>query len=147
MPELLNAEIKKQVSDLFAELKDPVEIIFFGSEEKCTYCADTRHLAEELASLSEKLNLTVYDLQADAESASRFKVDKVPTLILAARDGEVTTDLGVHFAGIPAGHEFSSLIQSLVLVSNRDSGLSPQTREFLRGLKDPVHMQVFVTPT
>jgi alkyl hydroperoxide reductase subunit AhpF len=53
----------------------------------------------------------------------------------------------VRYAGIPSGHEFSSLIQDLILVSGRDSGLSEQTREYLAGLKEPVHLQVFVTPT
>jgi len=39
------------------------------------------------------------------------------------------------------------LIQDLILVSGRDSGLSPKTRSFLAGLKQPVTLQVFVTPT
>ena len=64
-----------------------------------------------------------------------------------ARDGDVRTDYGVRFAGIPSGHEFSTLIHDLILVSGRDSGLSPETRAFLKGLEKPVHLQVFVTPT
>ncbi|MBP1700991.1 MAG: glutaredoxin-like protein, partial [Chloroflexi bacterium] len=47
----------------------------------------------------------------------------------------------------PSGHEFSSLINTLVVVSNRDSGLDQQTRDFLSKLDKPVHLQVFVTPT
>jgi glutaredoxin-like protein len=56
-------------------------------------------------------------------------------------------DYGVRFAGIPSGHEFSSLIEGLILVSGRDSGLSGEIRKQLRGLKNPVLLQVFVTPT
>jgi glutaredoxin-like protein len=49
--------------------------------------------------------------------------------------------------GIPAGHEFTSLIRNILMVSSRDSGLSPETRTFLSKLDKPLHMQVFVTPT
>ena len=56
-------------------------------------------------------------------------------------------DFGIRYAGIPSGHEFTSIIQDVLLVSGRDSGLNDQTRSFLKDLKDPIHMQVFVTPT
>ena len=48
---------------------------------------------------------------------------------------------------LPADQQLSPLIQDLLLVSSRDSGLSEQTRKFLAGLKEPVYLQVFVTPT
>jgi len=44
-------------------------------------------------------------------------------------------------------NEFSSLIQDITLVSNRDSGLNETTRDFLANLTEPVLLQVFVTPT
>jgi len=53
----------------------------------------------------------------------------------------------VRLAGIPSGHEFTSFIQDIILVSGRDSGLNPQTREFLKGLEKPILLQVHVTPT
>jgi alkyl hydroperoxide reductase subunit AhpF len=74
-------------------------------------------------------------------------VDKVPGLVLAGRDGDQILDYGIRYAGIPSGHEFSSLIHDLVLVSGRDSGLREQTRAYLAKLDKPVHLQVFVTPT
>ena len=71
----------------------------------------------------------------------------MPEFILVAHDGEQVTDYGIRYKGIPAGHWFSSLINDLVLVSQRDSNLSPETRKFLKELTQPVHLQVFVTPT
>jgi len=68
-------------------------------------------------------------------------------LVIAAKEGDQITDFGVRMAGIPSGHEFTSLIQDIVLVSNRDSGLNPQTREFLKELDKPILLQVYVTPT
>jgi len=68
-------------------------------------------------------------------------------LVIAAEGEDGPIDYGIRYAGIPSGHEFSSLIQDLLLVSRRDSGLNEQTRDFLGGLKVPVYLQVFVTPT
>lgn len=156
MPNLLNDSVVQQVKEVFdAQLKQPVEVLFFGSnnEEKCAYCADTRQLVEEVVAISEKLHLSVYDLEEDTQTAQTYHVDKTPTLVIAARgedgspEGETLTDYGVRYAGLPSGHEFSSLIHSLILVSGRDSGLNPQTRQFLRELTKPIHLQVFVTPT
>lgn len=147
MDELLNEEVKGQIREIFAQLKEPVQVLFFGSENDCEYCDDTRKLVEEVTALSDKLHLSVHDFDTEAQLARQYRVDKVPALVLAGRDGDQILDYGIRFAGIPSGHEFSSLIHDLVLVSGRDSGLSEQTREFLSKLEKPVHLQVFVTPT
>ncbi|MFH1909187.1 MAG: hypothetical protein ABIL11_17695 [Chloroflexota bacterium] len=91
--------------------------------------------------------MSIHDIQSDATLAAEYHVDKTPGLVIAAKDGEQVTDFGIRVAGIPAGHEFSSLIQDILLVAGRDSGLNEQTREFLRTLNKPVSLQVFVTPT
>lgn len=144
---LLNDSILAQVTDVFQQLTAPVEVLFFGSQTNCDLCQDTQQLVEEVVAISDKLSLSVYDLDHDAEIARQYNVDKAPTLVLAGKDGDQPVDYGVRFVGIPAGHEFSSLIHSLILVSGGDSGLSAQTRENLGKLKKPVHLQVFVTPT
>jgi glutaredoxin-like protein len=147
MAELLNEDVKKQILEVFGELKHPVQILFFGSAENCDYCNDTRQLLEEVVALSPTLGLSVYDLQTDAEIAKQFRVDKAPVFVVAAQDGEIPADTGIQYAGIPSGHEFTTLIQDILLVSSRDSGLKEDTREFLKALQKPVHLQVFVTPT
>ncbi len=145
--QLLNDDIKGQVRDVFAQLENPVQVLFFGDKQNCQYCEDTLALVQEVVDLSDKLSVSVYDIHADAAVASQYKVDKTPGLVLAGVDGDQVLDYGIRYAGIPSGHEFSSLIHDLVLVSGRDSGLSLKTREFLKKLDKPVHLQVFVTPT
>jgi glutaredoxin-like protein len=156
MPKLLTDSILQQVKEVFdAQLKQPVEVLFFGTknEENCAYCADTQQLVEEVVAISDKLHLSTYDLDENAQTALTYHVDKTPTLVIAARggdgspDGDTLTDYGVRYVGLPSGHEFSSLIHSLIMVSGRDSGLNPQTRQFLGELTKPIHLQVFVTPT
>jgi glutaredoxin-like protein len=147
MAQLLNDDINQQIREVFAGLKNPVHIMFFGSQTSCDYCDDTRQLVEEVAALSDLLSIEIYDMEADADLAAKYNVDKAPGVVIAAKEGKQVTDFGVRLAGIPSGHEFTSLIQDILLVSNRDSGLNPQTREFLKGLEKPILLQVFVTPT
>jgi alkyl hydroperoxide reductase subunit AhpF len=144
---LLNDDITAQVRQVFGQLVEPVEVLFFGSEDSCEACEDTLQLVREVTDLDDRLSLSVYDVEADREVAQRYKVDKTPGLVIAGRDGDRLTDYGIRYAGIPAGHEFSSLVHDLLLVSSRDSGLSDQTRAFLKGISKPVLLQVFVTPT
>lgn len=144
---LLDENIVSQVREVFEQLDQPVEVLFFGSKTDCEYCGDTLQLAEEVVAISEKLSLAKYDIDEDAEIALEYNVDKAPGLVFAGRDGEKVVDYGVRMAGIPSGHEFSSLIHDLVLVSSRDSGLSEGTRQFLKEINEPVLLQVFITPT
>lgn len=144
---LISDEILNQVKDIFAELEKPVEVLFFGQKEECTYCPDTHQLLEEVTSVSDKLELSVFDLDADREMAQQFGVDKAPGMAFVGKDGNQRSDYGVRYAGIPSGHEFSSLIHDLIRVSKRDSGLSQGARQALKDLREPVHLMVFVTPT
>jgi glutaredoxin-like protein len=144
---LLNQEILAQLKEIFTQLKQPVQVLFFGKQTDCEYCNETLQLTQEVVALSDKLSLDVYDLDKNAQLAAQYNVDKAPALVLVGKDGDQVVDYGIRFFGIPSGHEFSSLIHSLILVSGRDSGLSLQTRQMLSALKKPVHLQVFVTPT
>ena len=147
MEKLLDENVQGQIKELFAELKEPVEIVFFGNKENCEYCEEIRALLGEVAELSEKLHLTVYDFDENKTEREQFKVEESPVFILAGKDGDNLVDFGIRFYGIPSGHEFSSFVNDLVLVSKRDSGLQPETRAYLAGLQTPLRLQVFVTPS
>ncbi len=147
MEKLLNSEIEKQILAMFADLKEPVSILFFGSKEDCVYCEEIQQLLSEVSALSDKLDLKEYDFDVDDEMREKFKVEQAPAFVLAGNDKGVLKDYSIRFYGIPSGHEFSTLLNDLLLVSGRDSGLMPDTRKFLAGLKKPIHLQVFVTPT
>lgn len=147
MTKLLNEQVAQQIQEVFQNLKEPVEMLFFGNNQDCQYCDETRQLAEEVAAISDKINLNVYDLNENSKIAQSFRVDSAPHIIIAAEDENGIQDLGVHFRGIPSGHEFTSFIQAILIVSSRDSGLSEQTRTFIKALEKPINLQVFVTPT
>jgi glutaredoxin-like protein len=147
MEKVLNDQIVKQINEAFAEMQEPVQVLYFGSKEKCEYCNETRQLLEEVTALNDKLELGIYDIQEHREVADRFNVTNAPGIIIAAKDGAEVSNLGIQFSGIPSGHEFSTLINDILTVSKRDSGLSEKTRTFLKNLDQPLLLQVFVTPT
>lgn len=147
MEQILDKEVVKQVQEAFAGFKEPVEILFFGSSEACLYCPDERQLLEEVAATHTGIGLRVYDIASDKDVAEKFQIDKAPAVVIAARDGDEVRDLGIRFSGIPSGHEFATLINDILMVSKRDSGLNEKTREYLRALDQPLLLQVFVTPT
>ena len=147
MENVLNEQITKQINDVFAELQEPVQVLYFGSQDRCDYCNEARQLLEEVTALNDRLELSVYDIQENQEIAKKYNVTNAPGVVIAAKDGSDIKDLGVQFSGIPSGHEFGTLINDILLVSKRDSGLNETTREFLRNLDKPLHLQVFVTPS
>jgi glutaredoxin-like protein len=147
MEKVLNDQIVKQIEEAFAGVKEPVQILFFGSKDNCDYCNETKQLLEEVTALNDKLGLSVYDMQDNADVAGKFNVVNAPGIVIAAKDNAEVTNLGIQFSGIPSGHEFSTLINDIIIVSKRESGLDAKTREFLKNLTQPLHLQVFVTPT
>lgn len=147
MTKLLNDGIEKQIGELFARLKEPVHIILFGSQQTSADSSETRQLAEEVVALSEKLSLEYRDIHTDAALADQYHVTQAPAMVIAAKDDGKVTDRGIRLLGMPSGHDFSAFIHDLLLVSSRDSGLAAGTREYLKTIDKPVHLQVFVTPT
>jgi alkyl hydroperoxide reductase subunit AhpF len=148
MEKLLPDAIVTQIKDVFAQLEHPVQVLLFVAKDDCPGCEPTQQLLGEVIELSDKLSLSVHDMDADAGLAREYKVQgKAPAIVIAARDGEHIHDYGIRYLGIPSGHEFTTLIQDLLLVSGRDSGLTQQARAYIKGLTKPLHLQVLVTPT
>lgn len=125
-----------------SQLRENVKLVVFTQEFECEYCAKVRVLAEELASLSDKITVEVYDSQSDRNLAEKWRVDKIPAL-LVFREKEY----GIRFFGVPSGYEFMTLVDDIIDVSRRTSRLNPSVEEKVQAINEPVHIQVFVTPT
>ena len=147
MEKVLNDQIIKQINEVFAGIQEPVQVLFFGTKDNCEQCNDAKQLLEEVTALNDKLELSIYDMHEHSDVASQFNVTNAPGIVIAARDNAEVKNLGIQFSGIPSGHEFSTLINDILIVSKRESGLDAKTREFLKNLDKPLHLQVFVTPT
>ena len=131
-------EIRKRLENM----PSPVRLIHITQELNVEYGRETRELLQDLTALSDKLTLEVYDFLLDKEKVAEYAADKFPATIV--RNGK---DYGIRFYGIPAGYEFSALLDAILDVSRGTSELSEASKEKLRALSVPVHLEVLVTPT
>jgi len=139
---MLKQEDREEVSRQLEGLANSVQLIMFTQTIECESCAETRDLVEEVASLSDNVDAVIYNFVTDKDRADEYGIDKIPAIAVMGEK-----DFGVRFYGIPAGYEFTSLLEAIKIVSTGQSGLSDTTKEALAEIDDPVHFQVFVTPT
>jgi glutaredoxin-like protein len=140
---LIPAEHKERLRiELAEKLEKPVKLVMFTQELECKFCSETRQLVQELAELNEKIKVEIYDFVAYADKAQEYGVDKVPALAIIGEK-----DYRVRYYGFPFGYEFQTLTEDLVNVSRGRTDISDKTRELLKEVNAPVHIQVFVTLT
>jgi glutaredoxin-like protein len=147
---MISPEDQHTLHKLFEGLEGDVTITNFTQREslliipgqECDYCKETRELLEEVTALSEKLHLETKDVVRDKQEADSLGVTRVPAFVLQGR-----AKGAVRYFGIPAGYEFSTLIEDLIDVSKGTTNLSDTTREALATVDQDLHIQVFVTPT
>jgi glutaredoxin-like protein len=139
---LLQESDKKAITKQFEELTNSVNLVNFTQELECQYCRETSQIVKEVSGLSGKINSQVYNFITDKEATDQYKVEQIPATIFMGEE-----DHGIRFYGIPSGYEFVTILDTIKMISKGDSGLSQQTKDFLKGLKEPVNLKVFVTPT
>lgn len=143
---LISEKDQEYLGNEFAGLQKPVKLVIFSQEFECQYCRETHQIGEEVAGLSDNISIEVYDFVADKEIAEQYSIDKIPATVVMA-GGDEPKDYGIRYYGIPSGYEFSSLIHDILMVGGGESELSAETKQWLAGLTQPLHFQVFVTPT
>lgn len=139
---LLNNEVKSQLKKIFESLDKEVKLKLFTQKFECHTCQDTHQLLQEVSELSNKLQLEVFNFLEAEEEAKKYDITELPTLIVA---GE--RNYNIRFIGIPAGYEFSSLLESIKMISTGNTMLSAEGKKFLNSLEEDIHLKVFVTPT
>ena len=147
---LLNDNVKKQIKQVFTGLEGPVKLVMFTQSDdaaslECQMCSDTRSLLEEVSALDEKITLEVNDFIKEDDLAKKYQIDKIPAVAILGQGG--AKDYGIRLYGIPSGYEFSSLIEDILLAGKGTTDLNKRTLESLKKLTEPVHIQVYVTPT
>ncbi len=130
--------------DLFSKkMKGEVNLILFTSDSgECQLCDKTLELMKEVASLSDKIKLTVYDIKKNEREAKFLEVDKVPALIIGGKK-----IYPAYYFGMPYGHEFAALVNDILVASNSETTLKNSTKEKIRGISKKLNIMVFVTPT
>jgi hypothetical protein len=142
---LLSPQDRETVSRHLSVIVHPVRILFFtqtiGAPDSVMMA---KQVLDEIVPLNELLTLEEVNLVLERDRAALYGIEDIPAIALLR--GE--EDTRIRFLGAPAGYEFMSLIEAVILAGTDDSGLTPASKELIASrVTGPVDIQVFVTPT
>jgi len=146
---VLKKKDKTQIENRLAkEMKDDVKLVLFISEDesKCHYCNLTKEVLEEVSLLSDgKITVEIHVFEQEQELAKEYGVEYVPGVVILDK---ASKDYNIIFHGAPFGHEFATLLEDIIVVSNgTNPPVSKDVADELKKIKTPVKIQAFVTPT
>ena len=127
---MLDASALQQVKSYLDRLVNPITLTFAGDASEAS--EQIRSLLSDLASVSKLI--TVADAPADLQV-------RRPSFTIS-RTGE---NMGIRFAALPMGHEFSSLILALLQASGYPSKSAPDLLNRVRGLQGDYDFVVYMS--
>ena len=142
---LLSDQDQQVVRTHLAGITHPVTMLLFtqtiGGPETALIA---RQILDEIATLNERVTVEEVNFILEKERAEKYGIPDIPAIVLL-RDGE---DTRMRFLGAPAGYEFMSLVEAVIIAGSGDSGLSAESRTLIaERVTAPMTIQVFVTPT
>ena len=128
---MLDANLKQQLQVYLGRVTQPVEIVAALDDSEAA--REMRALLEDTASLSSLVTFT--ERGDDAIRAPSFRVNRVGS------------DIGIRFAGIPMGHEFTSLVLALLQAGGHPPRVDASVIEQVRALEGDYNFEVYVSLT
>src|SRR5437773_10832844 len=145
---LLSPADQDKLRESFAEMTRSVRLLFFTQTLDCETCPQTRQILDELPALSDNVAVEDVNFVLDKDKAQQYAIDRVPAIAVLGQDeAGQPRDSRIRFLGAPAGYEFISLVQAILLVGGRPSILTEENRQRVAAVDKPVTMKVFTTPT
>ncbi|MBC7191063.1 alkyl hydroperoxide reductase subunit F [Marinobacter sp.] len=124
---MLDANLKDQLKAYLEKLQQPIELV--AAYDDSAKAKELKELLEEIEPLSDKIGLRTEDRQ-DVRRPS-FAIQRVGS------------DVEVRFAGIPMGHEFTSLVLALLQVGGHPSKASREVIEQVQSLDGEYEFETF----
>jgi NADH-dependent peroxiredoxin subunit F len=124
---ILDIEIKNQLAEYLKLIENDIRILASVGDDSVS--EDIIALVEELASMSSKIKL------------ERTKLPRTPSF----RINRMNEDVGVTFAGVPLGHEFTSLVLALLQVSGRAPKVEDKVIEQVKKLKGKFNFETYIS--
>ncbi|NMF89813.1 alkyl hydroperoxide reductase subunit F [Aromatoleum petrolei] len=126
---MLDANIKNQLKSYLERVTQPIEIVASLDDSD-----KSREMQALLGDIAEQSNrITVIERRDDTERKPSFVIN---------RKGE---DTGVRFAGLPMGHEFTSLILALLQVGGHPPKVAPEVIEQIRAIEGTFEFETFIS--
>ncbi len=123
---MLDANLKGQLQAYLEKVTQPFEIV--ASLDNGAKSTELHNLLEEIAGLSDMITL-----RTDGDDARK------PSFALNRING----DISLRFAGIPMGHEFTSLVLALLQVGGHPSKLGQEVIEQIAKLPGKMHFETY----
>ncbi|MPT47503.1 MAG: alkyl hydroperoxide reductase subunit F [Sphingobium sp.] len=127
---MLDSALKDQLKGYLTNITQPIELV--ASLDDGAKSTELAELLEEVASLSDKVS---YDPAGNDARRPSFLIRRVGT------------DIGVTFAGIPMGHEFTSLVLALLQVGGHPSKAAAEVIEQVKGLDGDYQFETYFSLT
>ena len=127
---MLDSTLTEQLRQHLTNVKHPLELVASLDESKKS--ADLTELLDEIAALSDKITVR-----------SNGDDDRRPSFAIV----RLGTDVRVRFAGIPLGHEFTSLVLALLHVGGHPPRVSEETAHAIRDLEGSYRFETFMSLT
>src|SRR5271169_6681542 len=137
--DMLPDETKKVLSDTFKALENVVELEVYLSKDPNQYNEATTMLLTGIGGLTDKIKVRFFTL--DSDEAKRKGITRSPTILISPDRFKIS------YVGAPVGEGGRTLIMAIILASTNGTLLSEQSLKRLFNLKEPRHIQVFVSPT
>lgn len=145
----LDEAIQNQVRDALAGLQNDVELVVYKAGQVVVPGQDpageqdaTIQLLKEVADLNDHLEVVERNLAGD-EEAKALGITRAPTTVFRRKG---TDRSNIRFLGIPSGYEFTTLLETVLMLGADDLELTP-TLESVKAIDDAISLQTFVTPT
>ena len=109
---LLSEQDRQTVRGHLAVIEEQVRLIFFtqtfGAPDTVTIA---KQVLDEIVCLNDHLTLEEVNFVLEQDRARQYGVEQIPTIVLLKGD----QDTRIRFLGAPAGYEFMSLIEAVIL--------------------------------
>ncbi len=125
---MLDAAIKGQLKAYLEKLQRPIQLV--ASLDAGAKSLELITLLQEITSLSDKVSLVDH-------GTAMYR----PSFAVAAQDENPR----IHFAGIPMGHEFTSLVLALLQTGGYPPKVDAKTIAQIKALDSKLHFEVFVS--
>ena len=142
---LLSEQDRQAVGAHLAAITHPVTLLFFTQTIAAPEAVlVAKQVLDEIVTLDERITLDEVNFVLDKARAAQFGIEDIPAIVLL-KDG---ADTRMRFLGAPAGYEFMSLVEAIVLAGTDESGLSDVSKQAIaERVTSPLDITVFVTPT
>ena len=126
---MLDADLKAQLKGYLQRLTQPIELVASLDDSKGSQ--EMLELLRDVAEQSDKVTL----------AESRDDAERKPSFLIR----RVGTDIGVRFAGLPMGHEFTSLVLALLQVGGYPPKVEREVIEQIASLDGDLHFETYMS--